>query len=321
MHSGVPKSINAPLARFRQCLVRRWQWLDLGKYWPLFPLILPILLSNPDAGSKRLWIKPTSWILLVSSGIYGLHRTAYEQDTRQENYATRAAVLFKELGDKQGDRIITNIYAEIQSERENTAAAERDAAAGERDAAQRDRNAVAEEVDALEAEIRDLEGYVDEKRGGEQTSESGSFPLLSASQLEDLNNYFREGQGQVDACVAIDLVATEIINSSVADYLQAIGADTGGQGYTHRELATFIRDIDYMLRWATYTILTKDFSTLDEQVLPLLREQRDHGNSRLSLVELVPFLKDATERLAGQPARAAIERYLDYIRDGLKASA
>jgi len=280
----------------------RWRDLDPGRYWPLLPLILPILLSNPDIGTNRVWVKPIMWVGVVLSGLYGLHRTANEQDERQENYATRAADLFEEFAHRQGDRIIENVYYALASERE-------EAAVRDRESARRDKDAEGNEVATLREEIRTLE------EEGAESAERDKWPGSLKNAQELVNRWKRA----IKALECINEQRDQIVKQSVSRLLA--DSDCSIKKDLHF-IASCSQEIEAILKCCAYARLIDSVSSLDAGLMPGLRERFQALDISVeTVIKSIHGLKEDIGDLAGKDAQAEIAVFLDYISESLESEA
>lgn len=92
---------------------------------------------------------------------------------------------------------------------------------------------------------------------------------LDRDALDRLNSYFSES--------SLRLAAVELINREAASIVREASQRLwvedpelilpGGNAYTTRRLAACLRDMDYFLRYASYSLIAGDVTILDERVL------------------------------------------------------
>ena len=97
---------------------------------------------------------------------------------------------------------------------------------------------------------------------------------LDRNAIDRLKSYFDSGTDRVRAA--------SIISGSAADLVKKAGLQLfeekpelirpGGNAYTTRRYAACLRDMDYFLRYATYSLVSGDTYVLDERVLQGLKE-------------------------------------------------
>ena len=142
---------------------------------------------------------------------------------------------------------------------------------------------------------------------------------LDGSALEKLNAYFVTGELRVRAASMISANAASIVKDAVAkSLLYSPATRPGGNMYTTRRYAACIRDLDYYLRYATYSMLAGDPSILDERVLNGLKETYNSlGVPSGDTIQAIQAMKEVTAALVGTDAGNEMGVYFDYICSGL----
>lgn len=142
---------------------------------------------------------------------------------------------------------------------------------------------------------------------------------LDDGSVEKLRSYFQTGELRVRAAATIAANAATIIKESVAkSLLYSDITRPGGNMYTTRRYAACIRDLDYYLRYATYSMLAGDPSILDERVLNGLKETYNSlGVPIGATIQAIQAMKEVTVSVVGLDAGKEMGLYLDYICSGL----
>jgi phycobilisome core component len=97
---------------------------------------------------------------------------------------------------------------------------------------------------------------------------------LDRDAIDTLKGYFNSGALRIQAVNTINLNAVDIVKTAASGMFSAVPdlLRPGGNAYTTRRYATCLRDMDYFLRYATYSLVAGDTNVLDERVLAGLRE-------------------------------------------------
>jgi phycobilisome core component len=102
----------------------------------------------------------------------------------------------------------------------------------------------------------------------------GTGRYLDRNAIDSLKSYFETGTARVAAAAVINGNAAAIVKqagSQLFDELPEL-IRPGGNAYTTRRYAACLRDMDYYLRYASYSLVAGDTNVLDERVLQGLRE-------------------------------------------------
>nr|YP_009397814.1 allophycocyanin beta 18 subunit [Sonderella linearis]ARW67000.1 allophycocyanin beta 18 subunit [Sonderella linearis] len=92
--------------------------------------------------------------------------------------------------------------------------------------------------------------------------------------INEINNYFSTGIIRLEVIQIINSKASNIVKE-VANKLYSEQPELlrpGGNSYTTRRYATCLRDIDYYLRYASYSLIAGSTNILNERLLDGLRE-------------------------------------------------
>ena len=92
---------------------------------------------------------------------------------------------------------------------------------------------------------------------------------LDKPAVEGIERYFVESELRIQAVEIINCEATEIVREA-SQRLFAGNPELllpGGNAYTTRRLAACLRDMDYFLRYASYSLVAGDTNILNERVL------------------------------------------------------
>jgi phycobilisome core component len=97
---------------------------------------------------------------------------------------------------------------------------------------------------------------------------------LDRSALESIKSYFDTGLDRVKVATMISATASEIVKEAGSKLFEQVPEliRPGGNAYTTRRYAACLRDMDYYLRYGSYSLVAGDSYVLDERVLTGLRE-------------------------------------------------
>jgi phycobilisome core component len=97
---------------------------------------------------------------------------------------------------------------------------------------------------------------------------------LDRDAMDSLKSYFQSGTDRI--------AVANLINANSADIVRQAGSllfeevpeliRPGGNAYTTRRYSACLRDMDYYLRYASYSVVAGDTTVLNERVLQGLRE-------------------------------------------------
>ena len=92
---------------------------------------------------------------------------------------------------------------------------------------------------------------------------------LDRSAIDRIESYFDEAEVRVLAVEIINREASELVREASQRLFQADPELLlpGGNAYTTRRLAACLRDMDYFLRYASYSLIAGDSTILNERVL------------------------------------------------------
>jgi Phycobilisome protein len=106
----------------------------------------------------------------------------------------------------------------------------------------------------------------------EQSDRKGSY--LTGDQINGLSALVADSNKRLDAVNRLNANASSIVANAyralVAERPQVF--DAGGACFHHRNQAACIRDLGFILRYVTYSILAGDASVMDDRCLNGLRE-------------------------------------------------
>lgn len=97
---------------------------------------------------------------------------------------------------------------------------------------------------------------------------------LDASGVQEIQEYFRTAQDRLTITELITSNSSKIVKEAATRlYLeQPELLRPGGNSYTTRRYATCLRDIDYYLRYASYSLMSGSSDILSERLLDGLKE-------------------------------------------------
>nr|YP_010713772.1 allophycocyanin beta 18 subunit [Galdieria phlegrea]WDA99854.1 allophycocyanin beta 18 subunit [Galdieria phlegrea] len=143
------------------------------------------------------------------------------------------------------------------------------------------------------------------------------FDINAISKLED---YFESCKIRIDIVKLINEQAILIIKETSAELFEEY-ADLlrpGGNAYTTRRYAACVRDLDYYLRYATYSMLAGDPSILDERVLNGLKETYNSlGVPIAPIVRALNLMKKIIQKLLNKEAEYIVSLPFDYMMNSL----
>ncbi|NJP09556.1 MAG: allophycocyanin subunit beta [Leptolyngbyaceae cyanobacterium RU_5_1] len=98
--------------------------------------------------------------------------------------------------------------------------------------------------------------------------------FLDNSAIAAVTEYLNTGQARIQAVAMINANAVEIVREAARQLFEELPylIQPGGNAYTTRRHAMYLRDMDYFLRYGSYALLTGDNSVLDERLLAGLRD-------------------------------------------------
>jgi phycobilisome core component len=142
---------------------------------------------------------------------------------------------------------------------------------------------------------------------------------LDRDAIDSMKAYFQTGAARVRA--------VELINSDAAAIVRMAGTALfeenpelirpGGNAYTTRRYAACLRDMDYYLRYATYSMVAGDVDVLNERVLEGLREVYNSLSVPIGpTVRGIQIMKDiikARVAEAGIPNNGFVDQPFDHM--------
>ena len=121
----------------------------------------------------------------------------------------------------------------------------------------------------------------------------GSY--LDEPAMNQLKFYFSTGLKRVQMVEVINSKATIIIKEAAAQLYeeQPELLRPGGNSYTTRRYAACLRDIEYYLRYASYSLIAGDNNVLNERVLNGLKDTYNSLNVPLApTIRVIQLLQD-----------------------------
>lgn len=125
---------------------------------------------------------------------------------------------------------------------------------------------------------------------------------ISSQELDALSAMVADGNKRIDTVNRITSNSSTIVaNAARALFAEQPGLIApGGNAYTSRRMAACLRDMEIILRYATYAIYAGDSSILDDRCLNGLRETYQAlGTPGASVAAGVQKMKDAALAIAG----------------------
>ncbi len=98
--------------------------------------------------------------------------------------------------------------------------------------------------------------------------------FIDNAAIASLLTYLDSGRLRTQVIAVINANAPEIVREAARQLFEELPdlILPGGNAYTTRRHAMYLRDMDYFLRYSTYALLTGDNSVLDERLLAGLRD-------------------------------------------------
>ena len=151
---------------------------------------------------------------------------------------------------------------------------------------------------------------------------------LDRSAIDRIESYFDESEVRVLAVEIINREASELVREASQRLFQADPELLlpGGNAYTTRRLAACLRDMDYFLRYASYSLIAGDSTILNERVLNGLDDTyKSLGVPTGPTVRSMVLLADVLcERLfdegVAQDRCALVRQPFEHMASGLAAS-
>ena len=137
----------------------------------------------------------------------------------------------------------------------------------------------------------------------EQADKTGAY--LGDDQLNALNALVADSNKRLDVVNRLTSNASAITANAyralVAEQPQVFGP--GGPCFHHRNQAACIRDLGFILRYVTYSMLAGDASVMDDRCLNGLRETYQAlGTPGSTVASGVQKMKDAAVAIANDPS-------------------
>ncbi|BDE17624.1 allophycocyanin beta 18 subunit (chloroplast) [Galdieria partita] len=155
-----------------------------------------------------------------------------------------------------------------------------------------------------------------------KTLESYNFKgkYLDIDAINKLDIYFKSAKLRIDLIKFINEQAILIIKETSAElfeeYVELLRP--GGNAYTTRRYAACIRDLDYYLRYATYSMLAGDPSILDERVLNGLKETYNSlGVPIAPTIGALNIMKQIIQKQVSQEAQNIVNLPFDHMINSL----
>jgi len=151
---------------------------------------------------------------------------------------------------------------------------------------------------------------------------------LDRSAIDRIESYLDEADVRVLAVEIINREAAELVREASQRLFQADPELLlpGGNAYTTRRLAACLRDMDYFLRYASYSLIAGDSTILNERVLNGLDDTyKSLGVPTGPTVRSMVLLADVLcERLlnegVSQASCALVRQPFEHMASGLAAS-
>ncbi len=142
---------------------------------------------------------------------------------------------------------------------------------------------------------------------------------LDRDAIDSLKSYFTTGMERIQAAAVITSSAAEIVKRAGLQLFEELPEliRPGGNAYTTRRYAACLRDMDYYLRYASYSLVAGDTDVLDERVLEGLRETYNSLGVPIGpTVRGIQIMKDLVKEqveAAGIATGAYLEQPFDYM--------
>lgn len=142
---------------------------------------------------------------------------------------------------------------------------------------------------------------------------------LDRDALDNLKTYFNTGMARVQAAAVITANAADIVKRAGLRLFEELPEliRPGGNAYTTRRYAACLRDMDYYLRYASYSLVAGDTDVLDERVLEGLRETYNSLSVPIGpTVQGIQIMKEIVNELvaeAGISGSSFVDQPFDYL--------
>jgi Phycobilisome protein len=136
----------------------------------------------------------------------------------------------------------------------------------------------------------------------EQSDRKGSY--LTGDQINGLSALVADSNKRLDVVNRLNANASSLVANSyralVSERPQVF--DAGGACFHHRNQAACIRDLGFILRYVTYSILAGDASVMDDRCLNGLRETYQAlGTPGDAVASGIQKMKEAALNIANDP--------------------
>ncbi|OLP17505.1 allophycocyanin subunit beta [Leptolyngbya sp. 'hensonii'] len=141
---------------------------------------------------------------------------------------------------------------------------------------------------------------------------------LDRDAMDSLKSYFASGTARVQVAALINANAATIVKQAGLKLFEELPEliRPGGNAYTTRRYAACLRDMDYYLRYASYSLVAGDTDVLDERVLEGLRETYNSLGVPISpTVRGIQIMKDLIKEQAAAAGvdNAIVDQPFDYM--------
>ena len=126
---------------------------------------------------------------------------------------------------------------------------------------------------------------------------------LDRNAIDSLKEYFESGVARVEVATAISGNASSIVRKAGTTLFEEVPEliRPGGNAYTTRRYSACLRDMDYYLRYASYSLVADDTSVLDERVLQGLRETYNSLGVPIGPTVIgIQIMKDMVKQMAAE---------------------
>lgn len=137
--------------------------------------------------------------------------------------------------------------------------------------------------------------------------------------LDSLKTYFASGQARVAVATMVTANAAAIVKMAGSKLFEEVPEllRPGGNAYTTRRYSACLRDMDYYLRYATYSMVAGDTNVLSERVLEGLRETYNSLEVPIGPTVIgIQIMKDMVKGMAAEAGvldTTFIEEPFDYM--------
>lgn len=132
--------------------------------------------------------------------------------------------------------------------------------------------------------------------------------FTNSSELQNLTNYYRRASARIDAAKSL----SERGEKLAIDCYQFILSKFPEYRYSDKWKESCIRDVNYFIRFTTYSLVSGDTSTIDEYLIPELKELYQSLGLPISCcIYALKFLKQ-NHGLVAEEAEETVF-YIDYL--------